>query len=75
MRSWNSGPALVIGDLNQARYLMSEIKDLKLMPLDGLEKGRNYQARVQAVCQDQNVFIFSPSGCSNTDWHTVGFTF
>jgi len=75
MRSWNSAPPLVMGDLNQARFLMTEIKDLKLMPLDGLEKGRNYQVRVQAVCQDENAFIFGPSGCFKTDWYTVDFTF
>lgn len=75
MRSWNSAPPLVMGDLNRARYLMSEIKDLKLMPLDGLAKGRDYQVRVQAVCQDQNAFIFGPSGCFKTDWYTVDFTF
>jgi len=75
MRSWNSAPPLVVEDLNQARFLMTEIKDLKLMPLDGLEKGRNYQVRVQAVCQDENAFIFGPSGCFKTDWYTVDFTF
>jgi hypothetical protein len=75
MRSWDSGPPLVMENLNQARFLMSEIKDLKLMPLDGLEKGRNYQIRAQAVCQDRNAFIFGPSGCFKTDWYTVDFTF
>ena len=75
MRSWDSGPPLVVGALYQARHLTTEIKDLKLTPLARLEKGRNYQIRVQAVCQDHNAFIFSPSGCFNTDWYTVDFTF
>jgi len=75
IRSWDSGPPLVIGALQQARHLTTEVKDLKLTPLARLERGRNYQVRVQAVCQDQNAFLFSPSGCFNTDWHTIDFTF
>jgi len=75
MRSWDSGPPLVVGALHQARDLTIEVKDLKVTPLARLEKGCNYQIRVQAVCQDQNAFIFSPSGCFNTDWYTVDFTF
>lgn len=75
MRSWDSGPPLVVGALYEARDMTTEVKDLKVAPLARLEKGRNYQIRVQAVCQDQNAFIFSPSGCFNTDWYTVDFTF
>ena len=75
IRSWDSGPPLVIGALQQARHLTTEVKDLKLTPLARLEKGRNYQIRVQAVCQDQNAVIFSPPGCFNTDWYTIDFTF
>ncbi len=75
LRSWDSGPPLAVDSLNEARLLMAEVNNLKLMPLAGLEKGRDYQIRVQAVCQDQNAFIFSPSGCFKTDWHTVDFTF
>ena len=75
MRSWDSGPPLVVGALSEARHLTTEIKDLKVTPLARLEKGRNYQIRVQAVCQDQDAFIFSPSGCFNTDWYTVDFNF
>ena len=75
LRSWDSGTTLVVDSLNQARLLMAEINDLKLMPLARLAKGRGYQIRVQAVCQDKNAYIFSPSGCFKTDWHTVDFTF
>jgi len=75
LRSWDSGPPLKVDSLNQARLLMAEVNNLKLMPLTGLEKGRSYQIRVRAVCQDRNAFIFSPSECSKTDWHTVDFTF
>ena len=75
MRSWDNGPPPVVDSLNRARLLMIEINNLKLMPLAALEKGRNYQVRVQAVCQDKNAYVFSPSGCFKTDWHTVDFTF
>ena len=75
MRSWDSGPPLVVGALGEARHLTTEIKDLKLTPLARPEKGRSYQIRVQAVCQDPNAFFFSPSGCFNTDWYTVDFAF
>ena len=75
LRSWDSGRPLTVDSLNKARLLMVEVNHLKLMPLAGLEKGRSYQIRVQAVCQDQNAYIFSPSGCFKTDWHTVDFTF
>jgi hypothetical protein len=75
MRSWDSGPPLVVGALHQARHITTVIKDLKVTPLARLEKGRNYQIRVQADCQDKNAFIFGPSGCFKTDWYTVDFTF
>ena len=75
LRSWNNGPPALVGSLNQARLMMTEVNNLKLMPLAALEKGRNYQIRVQAICQDKNAYVFSPSGCFKTDWHTVDFTF
>lgn len=75
LRSWDSGPPLVVDSLNQARLLVAEVNNLKLIPLAGLEKGCNYQVRVQAVCQDKNAYIFSSSGCFKTDWQTVDFTF
>ena len=75
LRSWDNGPPPVVDSLSQARLLMTEVNNLKLMPLAGLEKGRTYQIRVQAVCQDKNAYVFSPSGCFKTDWHTVNFTF
>lgn len=75
LRSWDDGRPLIVDSLNKARLLMSEVNHLKLMPLAALKKGRNYQIRVQAVCQDENAYIFSPSGCSKTDWHTVDFTY
>ena len=75
MRSWDSGPPLVITASDQAEKLMTEVMQLKVVPLAQLEKNRNYQIRVQAVCQDQNTFILGPSGCLKTDWYTVDFTF
>ena len=75
MRSWNSGPPLAFEALNQARHMMAEVKDFKVMPLAQLEKGGNYQIRVRTVCKDKDAFIFSPSECSKTDWHTVDYTF
>ena len=75
LRSWDQGPPPVVNSLNKARLLMTEVNNLKLMPLAGLVKGRNYQIRVQAVCQDKNAYVFSPSGCFKTDWQTVDFTF
>jgi hypothetical protein len=75
MHSWNSGPPMVVTDLGQAEKLLTEVRDLKVVPLARLEKNRNYQIRVQAVCQDQNAFIFGPSECFKTDWYTMDFTF
>lgn len=75
IRSWNSGPPMVVAALDQAEKLMTEVKDLKVVPLARLEKDKNYQIRVQAVCQDENAFIFGLSGCFKTDWYTIDFTF
>lgn len=75
LRSWDNGPPPVVESLNQARLLMTEIKNLKLTPLAVLERGKDYQIRVQAICQDKNAYVFSPSGCVKTDWRTVDFTF
>lgn len=74
-RSWDSGAPMVIGALDEAGNLMTEVKDLKVVPLGRLEKNKNYQIRVRAVCQDEDAFIFGPPGCFKTDWHTVDFTF
>lgn len=75
LRSWHSGPPLKVDTLHQARRLMAKISDLKVMPLSGLEKGRTYQIRVRAVCQDRNALLFSSSACGKTDWQTVDFIF
>ena len=75
LRSWDSGPPLKVDAINQARRLMAEISKLRVMPLAGLEKGRTYQLRVRAVCQDKNTFFFTPAECFRTDWHTVDFIF
>ena len=74
LRSWDSGPPLKVDSLDKARRWMAEINNFKVMPLSGLEKGRTYQIRVRAVCQNKNAFIFSPSECFKTDWHTLEFT-
>jgi len=74
MRFWNSGPPMVLADLDRAKRLMTEIKDLKVVPLVQLEKNKNYQIRDQAVCQDKNAHIFGPPGGFKTDWYTVDFT-
>jgi len=75
MRSWHSGPPMVVTDLDQAEKLLTEVRDLKVVALARLEKNRNYQIRVQAICQDKNAFICGPPGCFKTDWYTVDFTF
>ena len=75
LRSWDSAPPLKFNALDQARRMMVEISKLRVMPLAGLEKGRTYQLRVRAVCQDKNAFVFSAAECFKTDWHTVDFTF
>jgi hypothetical protein len=74
-RSWESGPPLTFKAFNMARHMMAEVNNFKVMPLHRLEKGENYQIRVRAFCQDQNAFIFSPSGCAKTAWHRVNFTY
>ena len=40
MRSWDSGPPMVVAALDQAEKLMIEIKDLKVMPLAAARKGQ-----------------------------------
>ncbi|MGD8992469.1 MAG: hypothetical protein PVI00_13515 [Desulfobacterales bacterium] len=74
LRLWDSGPPLKTDTINQARLLMVEISKVRVMPLAALEKGRTYQIRVRAVCQDNDALIFSPEECFKTDWHTVDFT-
>jgi len=74
-RSWGSGAAMVIGSLVEAGKLMTEVKDLTVVPLARLEKDKNYQIKVRAVCENQKAFILGSSGCFKTDWYTVDFTF
>jgi hypothetical protein len=73
MRSWDSGSSLVVWSLDNVKQLVTEVNNLEVTPLTGLVKGRKYQIRAKAVCDDRNKLFIGPSWCFKTDWYTIDF--
>ena len=47
-RSWDSNSPVIVQSFDSAKKLMSEIDSLKVVPLEFLEKGKQYQIQAKA---------------------------
>ncbi len=80
-RSWES-EAQVTQSLSEARKLMSEVDSLKIVALERLQKGTQYQLRAKAELSKRTlplnlhyVLFFMSLWDFETDWYTIDFIY
>jgi hypothetical protein len=81
-RSWDGNSPVVVQSLEAAKKLMSEIDSLKVIPLDQLEKGEQYQIQAKAKLSRVTlpyylhyVLFFLSLWDFETDWYTIDFIY
>lgn len=81
-RSWDNANVISTSSFEEAQKLMVEIDSLKIVALETLEKGRNYQIRAKAKLSRltlplhlHRVLFFLSFWDFETDWYTIDFTF
>ncbi len=81
-RSWGGKKPVTTESFEKAKELMSEIKSLKLAPLDKLQKGKSYQVKAKAELNKVTlpfnlhyIFFFTALWDFETDWHTFEFEY
>ena len=81
-RSWEGENTRVTKSFEEAQRLMSEINSLKIIPLNKLEKGEQYQLRVKAEFSKKTlplylhyVLFFVSLWDFETDWYTIDFIY
>jgi hypothetical protein len=82
IRSWKDNNPEVTKSFDEARKWMTEIENLKIIPLNRLEKGEQYQLRVKAEVSKKTlplylhyILFFVSLWDFETDWYTIDFTF
>ena len=80
-RSWEAEPQ-VTQSFSEARKLMSEVDSLKIIALDKLEKGIQYQIQSKAELSKRTlplnlhyVLFFLSLWDFETDWYTIDFVY
>lgn len=81
-RSWKENNPEVTESFNEAKKWMTEIDSLKIIPLNRLEKGEQYQLRVKAEVSKKTlplylhyILFFMSLWDFETDWYTIDFTY
>ncbi|MGD9057060.1 MAG: DUF4390 domain-containing protein [Desulfobacterales bacterium] len=81
-RSWKDNNPEVTKSFDEAKNWMTEIDSLKIIPLNRLEKGEQYQLRVKAEVSKKTlplylhyILFFVSLWDFETDWYTIDFTF
>lgn len=81
-RSWDSNSPVIVRSFDTAKKLMSEIDSLKVMPLQQLEKGKQYQIQAKARLSRVTlpyylhyVLFFLSLWDFETDWYTIDFIY
>lgn len=81
-RSWKNNEAEVTPSFEEAQQWMNQIDDLKLIPLDRMEKGGRYQILTKAEVSKKtlplnlhNVLFFMSFWDETTDWYVIDFTY
>ncbi len=81
-RPWKDEKPLTTKSFDQAKSWMTEIDNLKVIPLNKLVKGGKYQIRIKAELDKvtlplslHNVFFFVSFWDVKTDWYLVNFTY
>ena len=81
-RSWKDNNPEVTKSFDEAKKWMTEIDSLKIIPLNRLDKGEQYQLRVKAEVSKKTlplylhyILFFVSLWDFETDWYTIDFTF
>ena len=81
-RSLKSGTPIITKTFEEAQKLMSEIDNFILIPLNRLEKGKQYQIRAKAELMKMTlpfylhyVLFFVSMWDFETEWHTIDFIY
>jgi hypothetical protein len=81
-RSWDGNSPVIVPGLDAAKKLMTEIDSLKVISLDLLEKGKQYQVQAKAELHRitlpyylHYVLFFLSFWDFETDWYTIDFIY
>ncbi|MCU0597660.1 MAG: DUF4390 domain-containing protein [Desulfobacterales bacterium] len=81
-RSWENDKPLTTESFDQAKQWMTEISDLRLMPLSHLQKGGHYKIKAKAELEKVTlplflnyIFFFVTLLDFETDWQTIKFIY
>jgi len=79
-RSWKETDPVVTESFEQAQRWMTEVDNLRVYPLDQLEKGLRYQIRTMAEVSKLTLplylhYILFSLWDVETDWYTIDFVF
>lgn len=82
IRSWENNKAHIVHSFEEAQRLMTEIQDLKIIPLAVLSKGTSYKISAMAEMNKikhpyyMHYFLFFLSlNNFETDWYTINFIY
>ena len=74
-RSWEGRGLIIEKNSEAAQRFMSEIIGLKVIPLERLKKGTQYELRVKSELQDRSYPFTGTPWEFETDWYTINFVF
>jgi hypothetical protein len=81
-RSWKEGNPEITKSFKEAQKWMTEINSLKLIPLNRLKKGEQYQLRVKAEVSKKTlpfylhyILFFVSLWDFETDWYAIDFIY
>jgi hypothetical protein len=81
-RSWENDKSLTTESFDQAKQWMSEISDLRLLPLSHLQKGGHYKIKAKAELDKVKlplfldyIFFFVSLWDFQTDWQTIKYIY
>ena len=82
LRPWKTETPIITQSFEEAKALMTEVDNLKIIPLDQLVKGDKYQLRIKAELDKiilplslHNVFFFVSLWNFQTNWYLINFTY
>ncbi len=81
-RPWKEEKPAATKSFEEAKSWMTEIDNLRVIPLENMTKGDKYQIRIKAELEKvtlplslHNIFIFVSFWDVKTDWYLVNFTY
>jgi hypothetical protein len=82
LRSWKDKDAVIVQTFKEAKSLMTEIDNLKILPLNQLTKGDKYQLRIKAKLDRVTlplslhyVLFFVSFWDFETNWYLINFIY